>query len=761
MHTSESKLTLEVKGMHCAGCVAAVEKSLKAQPGVTDAVVNLTTERALIHFEPENISPEKLVEAVNATGYQAAVLPEDGQPRPSTADEESEYGKARHHTRLAWWLTAPVIALMIPEMFLGHGHDPWPNQFVHTLLMLLFGAAVVFWPGAVTLRSAWKSAAHGSANMDVLIAVGTIASLATGILSFFITIANFAGIAAMIMAIHLTGRFIEARARGRASAAIKKLLELGAKTARVIRDGSEIEVPIEQMTTGEVFIVRPGEKIATDGKIIDGQSAVDESMVSGESLPVEKTVGDRVIGATVNRNGRLVVEATAVGRETFLSQMIRLVEELQTTKVPIQAFADKVTASFVPAILALAVFTFLAWYFFAEPLRPVLVAMQSILPWADASAPVVTLALFAMVAVLVIACPCALGLATPTALMVGSGMGAQLGVLFRRGEAIQTLKDIRAIIFDKTGTLTLGKPQVTDVYVATNSAEKELLTTAASVEAASEHPLAAAIVNFARHREVPLQPVSEFAAIAGKGAFARLAGESVLIGSPAMLSERGIELNGVAPNIEKFEKEGKTVVVVARNRKTLGALAIADTMKPEAPAVIAELHRMGIETVMLTGDNRRTAEAIGRQLGIRHIIAEVLPDGKVAQVRKFKEKFGTAAMVGDGINDAPALAAADVGIAIGSGTDIAIEAADVTLVRSDLTAVVTAMRLSRATFRKIKQNLFWAFFYNILAIPLAMLGLLHPVIAELAMASSSITVVSNANLLRRARVNFETNRHLQ
>jgi Cu+-exporting ATPase len=754
MTTSESKITLEVKGMHCAGCVALVEKSLKAQPGVIDAVVNLTTEKALVQYQPQSISPEKLVDAVNATGYRAAVFSEDGRPQ-SSVEEEKEYLQARRRMQFAWWLTIPVIALMLPEMFLGHGDGAWPNPVVHTVFLFIFGAAVVFWPGAATLRSAWKSGTHGGANMDVLIAVGTIASLATGALSLFIPIANFAGIAAMIMAIHLTGRFIEARARGRASAAIKKLLELGAKTARVIRHGGEFEIPIEQLTSGDVIIVRPGEKIATDGKVIDGQSAVDESMVSGESLPVEKKVGDRVIGATVNLHGRLVVEATAVGRETFLAQMIRMVEELQTTKVPIQTFADKVTAYFVPAILALAALTFLGWFFFDERLRPVLVAMQKFLPWADASASLITLALSAMIAVLVIACPCALGLATPTALMVGSGMGAQLGVLFRRGEAIQTLKDIRAIVFDKTGTLTIGRPQVTDVYVASEVSERELLATAASVESASEHPLAAAIVNFARHREVPLQPVSEFAAIAGKGAFAKIAGESVLIGSPAMLRERGIALDGVAANIENFAKEGKTMVMVSRNRRLLGALAIADTIKPEAPTVIAELHRMGIATIMLTGDNQRTANAIGRQLGIRQVIAEVLPDGKVEAVRNLQNKFGTVAMVGDGINDAPALTAADVGVAISSGTDIAIEAADVTLVRSDLTAVVTAMRLSRATFRKIKQNLFWAFFYNVLAIPLAMLGLLHPVIAEIAMASSSITVVSNANLLRRTSVKFE------
>ncbi|MDZ7362662.1 MAG: heavy metal translocating P-type ATPase [candidate division KSB1 bacterium] len=749
MQASAEKLTLEVKGMHCAGCVATVEKKLKAQPGVVEAAVNLTTERALVHFSPEHISPDKLVEAVNAAGYQAAVLSEQAPRR------DEEFNQSRRRMKIAWWLTAPVMMLMIPEMIWGHGHTAWPNQFANTILTLVLGAAVVFWPGAATLRSAWNSVTHGGANMDVLIAVGTLASLATGVLSFFMVIANFAGIAAMIMAIHLTGRFIEARARGRASAAIKKLFQLGAKNARVIRNGNEIDIPIEQLTTGDFFVVRPGEKIATDGKVIDGQSAVDESMVSGESMPVEKHAGDKVIGATINLNGRLVVEATAVGRQTFLAQMIDLVEELQTTKVPIQAFADKVTAYFVPAILVLAALTFVGWYFFDETLRYAPLALQNILPWANVSPSAITLAVSAMVAVLVIACPCALGLATPTALMVGSGIGAQLGVLFRRGEAIQTLKEVRAIIFDKTGTLTLGKPQVTEVYTAPGVTERDLLTAAASVEAASEHPLATAIVNYARMREVPFQRVNEFNAIAGKGVTAKISGDAVVIGSPSLLSGSDSGLDGVAENIERFERNGKTVVVVARNQRVLGALAVADTMKPEAPAVIAELNKTGIETIMLTGDNQLTADAVARQLGIRHVIAGVVPDGKVAEVRRLQKQFGSVAMVGDGINDAPALAAANVGVAIGTGTDIAIEAADVTLVRSDLSSVVTAMRLSKAAFRKIKQNLFWAFFYNVLAIPLAVLGLLHPVIAEIAMASSSITVVSNANLLRRAKVKFE------
>jgi len=784
-----TQITLNLAGMTCAGCVASVEKALRNVSGVSSATVNLATNRALVELQPQ-VPVQSLITAVQNAGYQATLMRADEAPLADDKKDEQEYQQARRRMILAWLLCVPMLALMLPELFFG---VMWPNHLTHALIMLLTSAAVVFWPGALTLRSAWNSASHRGANMDVLIAVGTLASLLTGVLAFFLPVASFAGVAGMIMAIHLTGRYIEARARGRASEAIKKLLHLGAKTARVLRPSMimnrtttiEVEIPLQQLAVGDRFVVRPGEKIATDGIVREGESAVDEAMISGEFLPVQKKAGDQVIGATMNQSGRLIVEATRVGRDTFLAQMIQLVEELQTTKVPIQAFADKVTTYFVPAIIALAVVTFLAWLLFDEQLRAGLLALQNTFPWANASATTMTLAVSAFVAVLVIACPCALGLATPTALMVGSGLGAQRGVLIRRGEAIQTLRDIRVVVFDKTGTLTLGQPQVTDIFalsenigsanntplaplkggisadnpplselsaVAQNEAEKALLSLAASIENASEHPLAKAIVAHARMNEIPLLAVEEFANLPGQGTWGKIAGEAVLIGSPSALTARGVEIDGAAEKLAAFERAAKTVVLVARNRKLLGGFALADTIRPEAQQVLARLDKMGITTVMLTGDNRRSAEAIAQSLGFALVISEVLPEDKVTEIKNLQEKFGAVAMVGDGINDAPALTAADVGIALGSGTDIAIEAADVTLVRGKIADVVTAIQLSRATFRKIKQNLFWAFFYNILAVPLAVLGLLHPIIAELAMASSSITVVSNANLLRRARL---------
>ncbi len=808
-----TQITLNISGMTCAGCVASVEKALRHVAGVSAATVNLATNRALVELQPQ-VPVQSLITAVQNAGYQATLMRADEAPLADDKKDEQEYQQARRRMVLAWLLCLPMLALMLPELFFG---VMWPNHLTHAIIMLLTSAAVVFWPGALTLRSAWNSASHGGANMDVLIAVGTLTSLLTGVLVFFLPVTSFAGIAGMIMAIHLTGRYIEARARGRASEAIKKLLHLGAKTARVLRPSMimnratmiEVEIPLQQLAVGDRFVVRPGEKIATDGIVREGESAVDEAMISGEFLPVQKKSGDQVIGATMNQSGRLVVEATRVGRDTFLAQMIRLVEELQTTKVPIQAFADKVTAYFVPAIIALAVVTFVAWLLFDAQLRAGLLALQNIFPWANASATTVTLAVSAFVAVLVIACPCALGLATPTALMVGSGLGAQRGVLIRRGEAIQTLRDIRVVAFDKTGTLTLGQPHVTDIFarddfsssmkaegvltreqdkphhedftnqehtplaplkggknavnpplrgaggvlmVPQNEAEKALLSLAASIENASEHPLAKAIVAHARMKEVPLLQVEEFANLPGQGTWGKIAGEAVLIGSPNALTARGVDIDGAAEELAAFERAAKTVVLVARNRKLLGGFALADTIRPEAPHVLARLHNMGITTVMLTGDNRRSAEAIAQSLGFALVVSEVLPQDKVTEIKNLQEKFGTVAMVGDGINDAPALTAADVGIALGSGTDIAIAAAGVTLVRGKLGDVITAIQLSRATFRKIKQNLFWAFFYNLLAIPLAVLGLLHPIIAELAMASSSITVVSNANLLRRVRL---------
>ncbi|MGC9023575.1 MAG: copper-translocating P-type ATPase, partial [Chloroflexia bacterium] len=498
-----------------------------------------------------------------------------------------------------------------------------------------------------------------------------------------------------------------------------------------------------------VLVVRPGERIPTDGVILEGESALDESMVTGESMPVNKGPGDEVIGATVNQDGLLKVRATRVGRDTFLAQVIRLVEQAQGTKVPIQAFADRVTARFVPVVIGIALVTLVAWLLWAPYLRQV--GAWSRLPWVDPTMAGVTLAVYAAVAVLVIACPCALGLATPTAIMVGTGLGAQNGILIRSGEAVQALKDLQVIVFDKTGTLTRGRPEVIEV-AALDGREEDVLRWAASAELGSEHPLGRAVVERARDQGLPLSAPADFQARRGQGVQARVEGHEVRVGSVRFLEATGIELTPLGDTVKRWEEEARTVMGVALDGHLLGAIALADRLKDDAAAAVAELERMGIQTAMLTGDNRRTAEAIARRCGISRVLAEVLPEGKVDEIRRLQAEGKRVGMVGDGINDAPALTQADVGIALGSGTDIAIEAADITLVRGDLSGVVRAVYLSRAIFRKIVQNLFWAFFYNVVMIPLAVLGLMHPVLAEIAMATSSITVVSNANLLRRADI---------
>jgi Cu+-exporting ATPase len=637
---------------------------------------------------------------------------------------------------------------MLPEMFFG---VMWPNETVFHLGMVLLALPVLFWVGRKTYRGAWAAVTHGHANMDTLIALGTGASLLTGLATFFFPVANYAGVAAMIMAIHLTGRYIEETAKGRASQAIRKLLELGAKTAHILVDGEEIEVPIEQVKVGAVMVVRPGEKIPTDGVVIEGQSAVDESMATGESMPVNKRPGDEAIGATVNQEGLLKVEATKVGKDTFLSQVVKLVEECQTSKVPIQEFADKVTGIFVPIVMGIAVLTLLSWVFLPGLMQS-LVQLGTFLPWVNPDVGIITLAIISTVAVLIIACPCALGLATPTALMVGSGMGAENGILIRSGEAIQTMKDIKVVVFDKTGTITKGKPGVTDIIPYNGFDVETVLRAAASAEWGSEHPLGRAIVEKAESQALRLAEPEGFQALRGKGVLVTVDGLPVLVGSRRLVAEHGLDPALLEAEMVRLEKEGKTAMLVAIDQKLAGVVAVADTLKEDSVDAIRALHEMGLQTAMITGDNRRTADAIARTVSVDHVLAEVLPDGKVTEVQKLQERFGLVAMVGDGINDAPALTQADVGIAIGTGTDIAIEASDVTLVSGHLSGVVSAIILSRATFRKIEQNLFWAFFYNVVMIPLAVIGWMHPVLAEIAMATSSITVVGNANRLRRVDI---------
>ena len=741
------KVTLAIKGMHCASCALNVEKALQRQAGVRGAAVNFATETAAVEYDSAVEKLEDLIAAVERAGYGASQRKVE-----EVGGEDEDIRKVREARRrmlYAWAGTAPIVVWMVLEMFFGIS---WPTVTVFKIGIILLAAPVVFWQGWPTIRSAFRAVLHGRANMDVLITMGTGVSFFTGPASLFTPVASYAGISAMIMAFHLTGRYVETSAKGKASQAIKKLLELGARTARILVDGEEKEVPIEEVRVNDLMVVRPGEKIPTDGVVIEGEGWIDESMATGESMPVNKLPGQEVIGATVNQEGLFRVKAARVGKDTFLSQVIRMVEECQGSKVPIQAIADRITAYFVPVILALAAVTFLSWLIFPGVFRPVVAWASNFISWVNSSLDIVTLALLAGVSVLVIACPCALGLATPTALMVGSGIGALKGVLIRGGEAIQTLKDVKIIVFDKTGTITKGKPSVTDIIPAGEPDERKLLSIAASLESGSEHPLGRAVVKHAKTMRVTVRSISGFRAVKGKGVQAELEGEQVVVGSRSFMEESGIPAQGIDSRLDSLERSGKTVMLVARRGKLLGALALADTVKNDSRVAIDELKRLGVEPIMITGDNWSTAEAIAAQVGISRVIAEVLPDGKVDEIKRLQESEGLVAMVGDGINDAPALTQADVGMAIGTGTDIAIEASDVTLVRGDLSGVITAVKLSRATFKKIRQNLFWAFFYNLVAIPAAMLGFLHPVIAEAAMATSSINVVTNANLLRLVKV---------
>jgi Cu+-exporting ATPase len=644
---------------------------------------------------------------------------------------------------------------MIPHMFFG---VMWPSALAFDVGMIVLAAPVLFIWGWETVRGGYRSLLRGVPTMDTLIAIGSTVAFATGFvavaydLGYAPKLLNYAGVGAMIMAIHLTGRYVETKARGRTSAAIQKLLSLEAKTARVERGGAEVEVPIEEVDVGDILIVRPGEKIPTDGEVIGGHSSVDESLATGESMPVEKKEGDKVIGATINKEGMLRLRATGVGEDTFLAHVIRMVEEAQGSKVPIQEFADRVTAVFVPAVLAVAATTFIAWLLFPDFFRGIAEWASVFLPWVDPSLSRVSLAIFAAVAVLVIACPCALGLATPTALMVGTGMGAENGVLVRSGAAIQVLKEIDTILLDKTGTITRGEPGVTDLVAARGWRDVETLRYAASAESGSEHPIGAAIVAEAVARQLTVIEGTGFEALVGRGVRAQIDGQLVLVGNARLMKDEGVAVDELTGELSRLESEAKTAMFVAVAGRPAGVIAVADTLKDDSQAAVAQLKRFGLETVMLTGDNQRTASAIARAVGIDRVIAEVLPDQKVNEVKRLQGEGRLVAMVGDGINDAPALKQADVGIAIGTGTDIAIEAADVTLVQGDLSAVVRAIRLSHATFRKIRQNLFWAYFYNVIAIPVAILGFLHPVVAEAAMALSSINVVTNANRLRRVDI---------
>ena len=636
--------------------------------------------------------------------------------------EEEEMRLWKRRLWGAWALAIPIATLMVLERFF----EVMPFGELTSLIILLLGFPVLFFFGWPTLKAGMRGFISFYFSMDSLIALGTVIAYATGILGFFIEVQDYSGVSAMIMAIFIAGKYIETKSRGRATQEIKKLLELGAKKARILRGKEEVEVPIIEVKIGDVMVIRPGEKIPTDGIVVKGQSAVDESMITGESMPVEKKTKDTVIGATMNQDGILYVKATKIGNDTFLAHVISLVEETQGTKIPIQKVADKVTNIFVPAILILAVLTFAGWAFFSGD-------------WSRA--------LGAAISVLVIACPCALGLAVPIALTVGSGMGAKRGILIRKGEAIQTMKEVKTIAFDKTGTITKGKPEVTD-FVSKVS-EKYLWEIAGSLEHLSEHPIAKAIVAKAALKEN--KKVTAFSVVRGRGLEGRIGNKKIIIGNRTLMNEKKISFAALEQTIKGWEEEGKTSMIVAENAKIIGAIAVADALKEDSVKAIAALKRRGYRTVMITGDNETTARAIAKHVGMAEVIANVLPEEKAKKVEELQRR-GMVAFVGDGINDAPALKQSNVSIAMGSGSDIAIEVGDLVLVKSSLIGVVQAINLSKATFKKIKQNLFWAFGYNVVAIPLAVAGMLNPIVAELAMALSSISVIANANLLRRARI---------
>jgi len=755
-----SDRTLKIEGMHCAGCVNSVEKSLKELDGVEDVTVNLASESARVAYDPNLVNMDDFEEAVANSGYK--LIREESTGSQQRADDKIERDKkkmAESRSRMwwSWGLTIPIILWMLPEMIWGYR---FLGDIGFEIGMIALSSAVVFVPGWETIRSAWKSGKNLTPNMDVLIAMGTIASLATGIVALLHQFGlapdfhSFAGIAGMIMAFHLTGRYVETKAKGRASEAIQQLLTLEAKEAKVEKDGREVSIPVSDLKPGDVMVVRPGEKIPTDGIVISGNSSVDESLATGESMPVEKEEGDEVIGATINKNGVLKVEATKVGKDTFLSQVIRMVEEAQGSKVPIQEFADRVTAVFVPVIIVVALVTLAVWLIFPGFFGSVAAWASGFIPWVNPGMGSVALAFFAAIAVLVIACPCALGLATPTALMVGSGIGAENGVLIRKGEAIQLMKDVTTIVLDKTGTITEGKPGVTDLIELNGISKEQLLQRAGSAESGSEHPLGRAIVDYAKQQNGSLEEPEDFEAITGRGIRAVVRGQNIMVGTRELMQDAGIDIDEeVEEQMNRLEHAGKTAMLVAFDDTLQGIIAVADQIKTDSRRAIEQFRSFGLDPVMITGDNERTAKAVAGEVGIERVIAGVMPDQKSSEIKRLQEKGEMVAMVGDGINDAPALTQAQVGIAIGTGTDVAIESGDIVLVKGDLSAVVRAIKLSRATFRKIKQNLFWAFFYNVVMIPLAILGMMHPVLAEAAMAFSSVNVVTNSRRLRNVDLN--------
>jgi len=738
----QGRMTLSVGGMTCAACVRRVENALKEVHGVEDALVNLATARATVIHGPDWGGVTELRKAITDEGYEfLGVLDE-------TVEDPIEKARAKEIRELTVKFFAGIILSVI--IFMGTMQEWFPflasiPREPMLLVLFVLTTPVVFWVGSRFFVGAWKAARHGTTDMNTLVAVGALSAyLYSALASFYPEVFTRAGIephvyydgAAFIITFIILGRLLEARTKGRTSAAIKRLIGLKPKTARIIRDGAEKDVPIEEVVKGDVILVRPGEKIPTDGVVLSGSSAVDESMLTGESMPASKEAGSEVYAATINKSGSFTFRATRVGSETALAQIIRLVEEAQGSKAPIQRLADRVASVFVPVVFVIAIATFVTWNY--------------LVPTPD-----FTLALLNFVSVLIIACPCAMGLATPTAVMVGTGLGAENGILIKGGESLEKAYKLTTIVFDKTGTLTVGKPVVTDLIPVEGTRKEDVLKIAASIEALSEHPLAQAIIEKARSEGISPEPVEGFEALTGLGAKGSMNGTSCLMGNLRLMEEKNIPLQGLMKEVKRLTGEAKTCVFVARDGQVMGLIGLSDVPKDSAAPAIGTLKTMGLKVAMITGDHKNTASAAGRILGIDETLAEVLPGEKAAEIRRLQARGEVVAMVGDGINDAPALTAADIGIAIGAGTDVAIEASDITLMSDDLRAVPSAIRLSFLTMRTIKQNLFWAFIYNVIGIPIAagilypFFGiLLNPVFAAAAMALSSVSVVTNALLLR-------------
>lgn len=731
------KAEFTVSGMTCAACANRVEKRLNKLDGVNKATVNFALESATVDFNPDEVNVNEMKSAITKLGYKLEVKPDDQDA--STDHRLQEIERQKKKFIISFILSFPLLWAMVSH-FSFTSFIYLPDMLMNPWVQLALATPVQFIIGGQFYVGAYKALRNKSANMDVLVALGTSAAY---FYSVYLSIQSigfsehmtdlYFETSAVLITLIILGKLFEAKAKGRSSEAIKKLMGLQAKTATVVRDGTEIKILIEEVVAGDIVYVKPGEKIPVDGEIVEGKSAIDESMLTGESIPVDKSMGDVVIGSTINKNGFLKVKATKVGRDTALAQIIKVVEEAQGSKAPIQRVADQISGIFVPVVVVIAIIAFAVWMIFVTP--------------GDFGG-----ALEKMIAVLVIACPCALGLATPTSIMAGSGRSAEYGILFKGGEHLEATHRLDTVILDKTGTVTNGKPVLTDVIVADGFNENELLRLVGAAERNSEHPLAEAIVEGIKEKKIDIPSSEMFEAIPGFGIESVVEGKQLLIGTRRLMKKFNINIEEVSKSMEALEREGKTAMLIAIDKEYAGIVAVADTVKDTSKAAIARLKKMGLDVVMITGDNTQTAQAIAKQVGIDHVIAEVLPEGKAEEVKKLQANGKKVAMVGDGINDAPALATANIGMAIGTGTDVAMEAADITLIRGDLNSIADAIFMSKMTIRNIKQNLFWALAYNALGIPIAALGFLAPWVAGAAMAFSSVSVVLNALRLQRVKL---------